>query len=73
MDQTFFGFNPSDRVQLHENLFELIWLGDGRWSFTDIYTMPIPMRRMWANKLTEKLTKTSTNTPKSANIAKPPM
>jgi hypothetical protein len=38
--------------------------------------MPIPMRKFWADKLTEKLSKKSgattkpTNTP---NIAKPPM
>jgi hypothetical protein len=55
LDQTFFGFKPADRVILHENLFDLIWYGEGRWTFTDIYNMPIPMRRMWVNKLNEKL------------------
>ena len=73
LDQTFFGFKPADRVILHENLFDLIWYGEGRWTFTDIYNMPIPMRRMWVNKLNEKLHPTkSSPAPNQPNIAKPP-
>jgi hypothetical protein len=73
LDQTFFGFKPADRVILHENLFDLIWYGEGRWTFTDIYNMPIPMRRMWVNKLNEKLhPNKSSPPPNQPNIAKPP-
>ena len=73
LDQTFFGFKPADRVILHENLFDLIWYGEGRWTFTDIYNMPIPMRRMWVNKLNEKLhPNKSSPSPNQPNIAKPP-
>jgi len=39
--------------------------------------MPIPMRKFWANKLTEKLSKktgaTATKPTNTPNIAKPPM
>jgi hypothetical protein len=73
LDQTFFGFKPADRVQLHENLFDLLWIGDGRWTFTDIYNMPIPMRRMWVNKVNEKIQSKLTPSNNNSNIAKPPV
>lgn len=72
LDQTFFGFKPTDRVQLHENLFNLIWEGEGRWTFSDIYTMPLPMRRMWTDKVNEKIQKRMSPTSTSTSIAKPP-
>lgn len=75
LDQTFFGFKPVDRAKFHENLFELIWAGDGRWTFEDIYHMPIPMRKFWINKMNDKYqAQTSTTTPAdAATIAKPPI
>lgn len=75
LDQTFFGFKPSDRAKFHENLFELIWAGAGRWTFTDIYHMPIPMRKFWISKINDKQmasTETQSNA-STANIAKPPI
>jgi hypothetical protein len=73
LDQTFFGFKPADRVILHENLFDLIWHGAGRWTFADVYNMPIPMRRMWVKKLNEKLQpNNSSKSTNQSNIAKPP-
>jgi hypothetical protein len=51
LDQTFFGFKPEDRVRLHENIFNLIWHGDGRWDWDDIYHMPIFLRTFWTKKL----------------------
>ena len=51
LDQTFFGFKAEDRVALHETLFNLVWVGAGRWDWNTIYTMPIPIRRFWISKL----------------------
>lgn len=51
LDQTFFGFNPKDRIILHENIFNLIWHGEGRWDWNTIYNMPIPIRTMWMKKV----------------------
>jgi len=51
LEQTFFGFNPEDRVRLHENIFNLIWWGEGRWDWDTIYNMPVHIRRFWVNKL----------------------
>lgn len=51
LDQTFFGYNPEDRTALHENLFNLIWHGEGRWDWHTVYNMPIPIRKMWINRV----------------------
>lgn len=51
LEQTFFGFKPEDRVQLHENIFNLIWHGEGRWHWDDIYHMPIFLRSFWTKKV----------------------
>jgi hypothetical protein len=51
LEQTFFGFKPEDRVQLHDNIFNLIWWGDGRWDWDTIYNMPVHIRRFWIKKV----------------------
>jgi hypothetical protein len=79
--QTFFGFKPEDRVQLHESLFNLIWIGDGRWDWQTLYTMPVHIRRFWINKLNkmqdEKLAEAekqkSKNMPKKSRVVKSPL
>ena len=53
MDQNFFGFKPQDRVQLHDNLFNLVWYGEGRWDWDTVYNMPIHIRRYWAKRVNE--------------------
>jgi hypothetical protein len=53
LTQTFFGFKPEDRVQLHESLFNLIWIGQGRWDWQTLYTMPVHIRRFWISKLNQ--------------------
>ncbi len=53
LDQTFFGFNPGDRIKLHENIFNLIWHGEGRWDWNTIYNMPIPIRTMWFKRVND--------------------
>lgn len=51
LGQTFFGFKPEDRVILHDNLFNMIWHGEGRWDWDTLYTMPIFLRRRWMKHL----------------------
>jgi hypothetical protein len=51
LTQTFFGLNPSDRQRLHENIFNLIWHGEGRWDWDTIYNMPIFLRSFWTKKV----------------------
>ncbi len=33
----------------------MIWHGEGRWSWETVYNMPIPIRKLWINKLNEIL------------------
>ena len=51
LDQTFFGFDASDRVAMHDNIFNIIWWGEGRWSWDDIYYMPVFLRRYWQQRI----------------------
>lgn len=51
LEQTFFGFKPQDRITLHENIFNLIWYGEGRWDWDTIYNMPLFLRRMYVNRI----------------------
>jgi hypothetical protein len=55
LEQTFFGFKPSDRVKLHESLFNLLWYGEGRWDWNTLYTMPIYLRKYWIKKITKMI------------------
>jgi len=77
MDQTFFGFKSTDRNLLHEKLFELLWVGDGRWSFNDIYHLPLNIRKIWVAKYRkikdseQRQLDEYRNKPKSS-IARPP-
>ena len=80
LEQTFFGFKPSDRVNLHDQLFDIIWAGEGRWTWNDIYHMPLFLRKFYVKKLnsiyekqkTAETTRKKKPTPKD-KIAKPPM
>lgn len=51
LEQTFFGFKPDDRIALHENIFNLIWHGEGRWDWDTIYNMPIFLRKFYIKQI----------------------
>jgi len=51
LDQTFFGFRAEHQIQLHSNLFDLLWAGEGRWSYNDIYHLPLHLRKFWISKI----------------------
>ena len=80
LGQTFFGFKPKDRVDLHDQLFDLLWVGEGRWTWNDIYHMPLFLRKFYVKKLNsihEKQKTAEKQRNKKSNpkdkIAKPPM
>jgi len=50
--QTFFGFSPQHRIVMHENLFNMVWHGEGRWDWDTIYNMPVHIRRFWEKQVT---------------------
>ena len=53
LTQTFFGFKLEHQVQSHNQIFDLIWAGEGRWSFEDIYTMPLRIRKLWISRINQ--------------------
>ena len=57
LDQTFFGFKPTDRVPLHDAIFRLIWYGEGRWDWDTVYNWPIFLRKFYVQKVNEILEK----------------
>jgi hypothetical protein len=57
LTQNFFGFKPEDRITLHDNLYNLIWHGEGRWSWDDIYYMPVHIRMHWIRRVNTYLDK----------------
>jgi hypothetical protein len=58
---TFFGFKPEHQVQLHDQLFELVWAGEGRWDWDTIYNLPIHLRKFWVTKLNKSRSELNQN------------
>lgn len=65
---------------MHNNLWELMWWGEGRWDWNTLYNLPVHWRKFWTvkmNKILEaKLDTAETEANKKNNtkpdIAKPP-
>jgi len=55
LDRTFFGFKSEDRVQLHENIFNIIWYANGRLSWDDVYNMPIFLRNYYVKRINQMI------------------
>jgi hypothetical protein len=82
LDQTFFGFKPEHRIDLHDNLFNLLWHGEGRWDWDTLYNMPVFLRKFYVkrvnkliedrNEAQEAAIEKAKNKRKSNNIAKSP-
>ena len=73
---TFFGQPPSNRAAIHEELFNIAYYGNG-FSHSELYNMPIPLRRFYAQKLIDAKTKETEEIKKSSQqndsqISRPP-
>ena len=55
LEPTFFGFKPEYRVQLHENIFNLLWYSNGKLSWDDIYNMPIFLRNYYIKRVNKMI------------------
>jgi hypothetical protein len=49
---TFFGQPPSNRAAIHEELFNIAYYGNG-FNHNELYNMPVPLRKFYAEKLVE--------------------
>ena len=62
---TFFGQPPTNRAAIHEELFNIAYYGNG-FNHNDLYNMPVPLRRFYAQKLVEAKQKESEAIKKSS-------
>lgn len=53
LDQNFFGFRPEHQVQFHDQLFDLLWAGEGRWDWDTIYNLPLHIRKLWIKRINQ--------------------
>ena len=49
----FFGLTPNYRKQLHSHIFDLIYHGNGGFTFSDVYNMPVWARTFYIGKIVE--------------------
>lgn len=47
MGQTFFGLTSEYKLQLHKNIFGLLYYGNGGFSFETLYEMPVYLRNFY--------------------------
>ena len=77
---TFFGQPPENRAAIHEELFNIAYYGNG-FNHNELYNMPVPLRRFYAQKLVDakqkeadeikKVTEKKTNDIPRPNFQKP--
>ena len=75
---TFFGLGPAYRPALHKTIFQIIYHGNGGFTFSDVYNLPIWMRRFYQKELEEQLKREAdaqkrASKGQSPNISKPRM
>jgi len=68
----FFGLTPKDKVNLYDQIFQLMYYGAG-FTHSDIYEMPIYLRNYYYNKLVETRKKESEEIKKAQQKSKPTM
>ena len=50
---TSFGLPPEYKVSLHEEIFTLCYYSNGAFSHTEVYALPIHLRRFYIRKLVD--------------------
>jgi len=60
----FFGLTPEDKPKLHEQIFQLIYYGEG-FIHSDLYEMPVYLRNFYYKKLVETRKKENEEVKKS--------
>ena len=50
---SFFGLGPNYRAILHKLLFDMAYYSQGGFNWSDLYTMPVHLRRFYLDKLKE--------------------
>ena len=61
LGENFFGIDVNYKVALHDQLFELVWAGAGKWDWDTVYNLPLHLKRMWIIKLNQRSQPASNN------------
>ena len=65
----FFGLQPSDKLSLHKQIFQLIYHGQG-FTHSDVYDMPIYLRNFYLKELIDTRKKENQQIKKAQNKSK---
>ena len=63
MDQTFFIPNTNFKKQIHQEIFNLVWVREGRWDWNTVYNWPIWLRRFYSKQLMDMQSNNQSSTP----------
>jgi hypothetical protein len=69
---TFFTLPTDYKIQLHTQIWELVYFGNGGFNWADVYNMPIHLRKFYFNKLIEFKKKEAEEVKKAQSKAKVP-
>jgi hypothetical protein len=73
--RAFFGLSPNYKPVLHTQIFELVYYGRGGFNWTDIYNMPIWLRKFYYKKIEDAVQQekkaTESKTKSMPRVAKP--
>ena len=51
---SFFGLQPKNKLDIHEEIFNLIHYAQGGFTFTEAYNLPITLRRFYLRRLNKE-------------------
>jgi len=69
---TFFGLTPEYRLSVFNNIHDIVYYGNGGYSWTEVYNMPIWLRKFTFNKIKDTLLANAevANQPTTSNKSK---
>ena len=67
---SFFGLNPSNKLDIHKNIFYFIY-GTPGYTFEDVYTMPVHLRNFYFREYTDLKKKEGDEIKKSQQKSQP--
>lgn len=47
----FFGLTSASKKYIHEEIYSLVTYGKGGWTWNDVYSLPVHLRRFYINHL----------------------
>lgn len=68
---TFFGLGPNYRPVLHQEILDLIYHGNGGFTHTAVYDMPVWLRKFYIKGIIEKLKPKEQSSTPPPKIARP--